>query len=86
MRMHSGSPADGAWMSHFRRQTELAAQEEDYGLAARLRDESETLMQQLPPVRQFLWGRLQVLHTGTRAEQLEAISSLGTSPASEPKP
>ena len=60
-----------------RRETELAAREEDYALAGRLKSESESLKQQLPPVRQYLWGRLQALEHGQRAEQLAAISSLG---------
>ena len=59
------------------REIQIAALEEDYAMAARLRDESGVVMQQLPPLRQYMWGRLQVLQSGNRAEQLAAITNLG---------
>ena len=60
------------------RQMQLAAREEDYPLASRLRDQMAPLTARLHPMRQYLWGRVQTLHgAGSRQERLDAISALG---------
>ena len=60
------------------RQMQLAAREEDYALASRLRDQMGPLTAQLHPMRQYLWGRVQTLHgAGSKQERLDAISALG---------
>ena len=57
---------------------QLAAREEDYSLASRLRDEMAPLNAQLHPMRQYLWGRVQALHNaGGKQERLDAITALG---------
>ena len=60
------------------RQMQLAAREEDYGLASRLRDQMAPLTAALHPMRQYQWGRVQALHgAGSKRERLDAISALG---------
>ena len=60
------------------RQMQVAAREEDYSLASRLRDQMGPLTAQLHPMRQYLWGRVQTLHgAGSKQERLDAISALG---------
>ncbi len=57
---------------------QLAAREEDYTLASRLRDQMGPLNAQLHPMRQYLWGRVQTLHgAGSKQERIDAISALG---------
>ena len=60
------------------RQMKVAAREEDYALASRLRDEMAPLSAQLHPMRQYLWGRVQALHgASSKQERLDAIAALG---------
>ena len=57
---------------------QIAAREEDYALASRLRDEMAPLTAQLHPMRQYLWGRVQALHGASgKQDRLDAISALG---------
>ncbi len=62
------------------RQMKVAAREEDYALASRLRDEMAPLSAQLHPMRQYLWGRVQALHcANSKQDRLDAIAALGAS-------
>ena len=62
------------------RQMQVAAREEDYSLASRLRDQMAPLTAQLHPMRQYLWGRAQALHgASSKQERLDAIAALGAS-------
>ncbi|EFJ44299.1 hypothetical protein VOLCADRAFT_95447 [Volvox carteri f. nagariensis] len=59
------------------RQLKVAVADEDYVLAARLRDEQKVLLESLPPVLQYALGQVAKLRSGTVHEQLQTISNLG---------
>ncbi|MEW5298713.1 MAG: hypothetical protein WDW38_000541 [Sanguina aurantia] len=62
------------------RQMAIAAADEDYAMAARLRDESKLLVTQLSPVQKFSYSQVAVLkaNTATVEEKLVALQALAT--------
>lgn len=54
-----------------------AATAEDFALAARLRDESKELLEQLPPVQQYLFFQIDKLKSGSSEEQQQALLAIG---------
>ena len=60
-----------------RRQLQIAVVEEDYALAAQLRDKISALEEELPTVKHFLLGTLDRLHGGDARERVVAIQALG---------
>ena len=52
--------------------------EEQYKLAAELRDHISVLREELSPVQQLLFHKLQQLDYGSFAEQQSALKSIGT--------
>jgi hypothetical protein len=56
---------------------EIAAKEEDYELAARLRDESQALSQDLPFNTQIIIQSLDVVKCGSTVEKYKALRTLG---------
>jgi type III secretion system FlhB-like substrate exporter len=60
-----------------RRELQTAIAEEDYELAARLRDQAQVLSQNLPSCKQLLLGLLEKLRSGRARERLTAVQQLG---------
>ncbi|KAG2448743.1 hypothetical protein HYH02_006097 [Chlamydomonas schloesseri] len=81
VRTATSSTVDAAatWerLSLVTRQLKVAVADEDYALAAKLRDEQKTLSDSLPPILQYALGQVSKLRTGTTQEQLQTIINLG---------
>lgn len=60
-----------------KRQLTIAVAEENYSRAAELRDESKTLTDLLPPVKQYLFHQVELLKTGSSEQKSKAINALG---------
>ncbi len=62
------------------RQLQVAVAEENFGLAAELRDHLKVLRESMPPTQQFLAHKLVQLDFGALAEQEEALQAIGSIP------
>ncbi|GLI59306.1 hypothetical protein VaNZ11_001160 [Volvox africanus] len=58
------------------RKLKIAVSDEDYVMAAKLRDEQKTLLEGLSPVQQYALGQVARLRSGTVQEQLQTIRNL----------
>ncbi|KXZ51584.1 hypothetical protein GPECTOR_12g547 [Gonium pectorale] len=63
-------------LSLVQRQLKVAIADENYPLAAKLRDEQKVLSEKLPPLLQYALGQVARLRTGTLQEQLQTIQNL----------
>ncbi|GLC37327.1 hypothetical protein PLESTB_001135900 [Pleodorina starrii] len=70
--------AEETWqrLSLIQRQLKVAVADENYALAAKLRDEQKVLLESLPPVQQYALGQVAKLRVGSAAEQLQTLANL----------
>jgi tetratricopeptide (TPR) repeat protein len=86
----SAEAAEKLWrrLTEARREMAAAVDREDFGAAARLRDEARTLAGALSPVRQYVLHQLERLRTGEPPAPLDGLdgggSFLSSSSSSEP--
>ncbi|GIL46492.1 hypothetical protein Vafri_3459 [Volvox africanus] len=69
---------DETWqrLNLIQRKLKIAVSDEDYTLAAKLRDEQKILLESLSPVQQYALGQVARLRSGTVQEQLQTIRNL----------
>ncbi|GIL71254.1 hypothetical protein Vretimale_2873 [Volvox reticuliferus] len=69
---------DKTWqrLTLIQRKLKVAVSDEDYTLAAKLRDEQKTLLESLSPVQQYALGQVARLRSGAVQEQLQTIRNL----------
>jgi UvrB/uvrC motif len=75
-----GDEAENLWhrLEHTKRKIKVAIAEEDYGLAAQLRDEIHSTAKQPVPVHQFVFFQLETLSSDSDSRtKLAAIQALG---------